>query len=476
MNILKKKIYCIIAGLTHQFYTYTFCRWLLGTICGSVGIIAGLIIGRLVCDDIETGIYSGFTVGLTVGIALGVFIGNIIAKRSNAFKIDVFDYRFKTLLLLADIMKADDLRMDYEYDKVKNIINKYYQKESDQKEAFEIFENTLEENVIDAIDDVCDEINEQADYQTKINIVFDLLDVAYSDDEFDYVEKNDIDYIINKLNISDSDKEKIYREKYEQESKQRIESEFLEEDANTESLFKHCLLILLAEVTNADEIKKDCEYDRVMATIQRYYKTEEEQKEALHQFHNVNKKYDIKELCKSIKNKINVLAKSELIMELLAVVYADDIATKKEREIINKIVEYLNIPNYNSIRNSFMQKYKNGFYYTNKENSQWTKEDSNSEYNQKSNSNSDNNEESYEHNNRKFHNIGKISINEAYSILGVSDTASEEEVKKAYHALAIIYHPDNATNLGDEAIRQATETMKQINVAWETVKMARGMK
>ncbi|MCQ2190231.1 MAG: DnaJ domain-containing protein [Paludibacteraceae bacterium] len=54
--------------------------------------------------------------------------------------------------------------------------------------------------------------------------------------------------------------------------------------------------------------------------------------------------------------------------------------------------------------------------------------------------------------------------------------ASDEEIKKAYRALAVKYHPDYAANLGDEAIRQATETMKQINMAWDTVKMARGIK
>ena len=54
--------------------------------------------------------------------------------------------------------------------------------------------------------------------------------------------------------------------------------------------------------------------------------------------------------------------------------------------------------------------------------------------------------------------------------------ASDEEVKKAYRALAVKYHPDNAASLGDEAIRQATESMKQINKAWETVKNIRGIK
>ena len=58
----------------------------------------------------------------------------------------------------------------------------------------------------------------------------------------------------------------------------------------------------------------------------------------------------------------------------------------------------------------------------------------------------------------------------------MESNATDEEIKKAYRAMAIKYHPDNASNLGDEAIRQATESMKQINMAWEMVKMARGIK
>jgi len=42
--------------------------------------------------------------------------------------------------------------------------------------------------------------------------------------------------------------------------------------------------------------------------------------------------------------------------------------------------------------------------------------------------------------------------------------------------MAIQYHPDKVYSLGDEAIRQATETMKQINKDWDVVKMARGIK
>ena len=129
-----------------------------------------------------------------------------------------------------------------------------------------------------------------------------------------------------------------------------------------------------------------------------------------------------------------------------------------------------------------MKKYEGRFYEANKNKEESNKKGSNkknkSEKKQgsnesKSSNNSDNNSNN---SNSKSSNRNRISINEAYDILGVNNNISDSEVKKAYRALAIKYHPDNAASLGDEAIRQATETMKQINVAWETVKMARGIR
>ncbi|MCQ2188974.1 MAG: DnaJ domain-containing protein [Paludibacteraceae bacterium] len=65
---------------------------------------------------------------------------------------------------------------------------------------------------------------------------------------------------------------------------------------------------------------------------------------------------------------------------------------------------------------------------------------------------------------------------EAYNILGVGCNASDDEIKKAYRALAVKYHPDRVARLGDEAIRQATESMKEINNAWDFVKESRGIR
>ena len=49
-----------------------------------------------------------------------------------------------------------------------------------------------------------------------------------------------------------------------------------------------------------------------------------------------------------------------------------------------------------------------------------------------------------------------------YEILGVSRTATNEEIKKAYRTLAFKYHPDR--NSGDKA---AEEMFKQINAAYD---------
>lgn len=58
-------------------------------------------------------------------------------------------------------------------------------------------------------------------------------------------------------------------------------------------------------------------------------------------------------------------------------------------------------------------------------------------------------------------------MRDPYTVLGVSQNASDEEIKKAYRELARKYHPDNYQN--NPLADLAEEKMKEINEAYEAI-------
>lgn len=58
-------------------------------------------------------------------------------------------------------------------------------------------------------------------------------------------------------------------------------------------------------------------------------------------------------------------------------------------------------------------------------------------------------------------------MRDPYTVLGVSQNASDDEVKKAYRELARKYHPDNYQN--NPLADLAEEKMKEINEAYDTI-------
>ena len=73
-------------------------------------------------------------------------------------------------------------------------------------------------------------------------------------------------------------------------------------------------------------------------------------------------------------------------------------------------------------------------------------------------------------------NLRGDSLEEAYKVLEVAPSATDEEVRAAYRRLAVAHHPDKVANLGEDIRQAATEKFQRINEAKDKIYKARGMR
>ena len=73
-------------------------------------------------------------------------------------------------------------------------------------------------------------------------------------------------------------------------------------------------------------------------------------------------------------------------------------------------------------------------------------------------------------------NLRGDSLDDAYKVLEINPSATDDEVKAAYRRLALKHHPDRVAALGEDVRRAAEEKFQQINNAKERIYKARGMK
>lgn len=74
-------------------------------------------------------------------------------------------------------------------------------------------------------------------------------------------------------------------------------------------------------------------------------------------------------------------------------------------------------------------------------------------------------------------NVQNKTLNNAYKILGVNSSMTEEEIRRAYKKLASQYHPDKLAgqDLAQDKLQAATEKFKQILAAYKYLKQHRFM-
>jgi len=63
----------------------------------------------------------------------------------------------------------------------------------------------------------------------------------------------------------------------------------------------------------------------------------------------------------------------------------------------------------------------------------------------------------------------------AYDVLEIAPQASDEEVKKAYRKMAVKYHPDKVSYLGEEIQQAANEKFKKVNEAYQLISKERNL-
>ncbi len=67
------------------------------------------------------------------------------------------------------------------------------------------------------------------------------------------------------------------------------------------------------------------------------------------------------------------------------------------------------------------------------------------------------------------------SADNAYKILEIEKTATDDQVKKAYRTMAKKYHPDRVVTQNEAIKKGAEEKFKEVQKAYETIQQERGM-
>lgn len=188
--------------------------------------------------------------------------------------------------------------------------------------------------------------------------------------------------------------------------------------------FAMSLLVLVAAMMKADGKVLKAELDYVKQFFVRQF-GESTAREALVMLRDILKKeIPVRDVCVQISNNMDYSSRLQLLHLLFNIAISDGSINAAELAAIEKMSEYLGIASsdYMSIRNMFVPE-----------------------------------------------------TDSSYKILEIERTASDEEVKKAYRRMAMKYHPDKVSHLGEEFRKSADEKFKKVNEAYEKIKKERNI-
>jgi DnaJ like chaperone protein len=188
--------------------------------------------------------------------------------------------------------------------------------------------------------------------------------------------------------------------------------------------FGMSLLILLAAVMKADGKVVKSELDYVKQFFIRQF-GQESAKEALLILKDIIRKdIPVRDICIQISRNMDYSSRLQLLHLLFNVSVADGMIHSSEVELIEKISGALRVASsdFLSIKNMFLPE-----------------------------------------------------TDASYKILELDPTSSNDDVKKAFRRMAMKYHPDKVSHLGEDFRKTADEKFKKVNEAYEKIKKERNM-
>ena len=194
---------------------------------------------------------------------------------------------------------------------------------------------------------------------------------------------------------------------------------------STPNDFGASLLVLVASVMNADGKVLKSELDYVKRFFKKQFGTEKTNQHMLVLRELLKKDIPLQEVCVQIKAYTMYPARLQLMHLLFGIAAVDGEVHPSELEIIKQIASYLGIreADYSSIKAMFLKE-----------------------------------------------------VNGDYKILEINKNATNDEVKKAYRKMAVKYHPDKVSHMGDEYKDSAKQKFQKMKDAYDNIKKQRGMK
>jgi len=188
--------------------------------------------------------------------------------------------------------------------------------------------------------------------------------------------------------------------------------------------FSASLLVLAAAVMKADGVVKKSELDYVKRFFEHNFGQDKTTQLMLVLRELLKKDINLQEVSTQIRYAMDYSSRLQLLHFLFGVAGADNTTSDSEVRTIQDIAGYMSISNadFNSVKAMFVK-----------------------------------------------------AIDSAYKILEIQESASDEEVKKAFHKMAIKYHPDKVSHLGEEIQKSAEEKFQKLNAAHEEIKKRRGI-